>query len=380
MFKKLLISIIFAGMLLSQSSFVFAESTNSDASDSGKYVFQGHAEIDDNAEQNNKIFTGDTSVVKKGTVLKMTVSQVLSTGYNQKDDEFFAEIVNDLDGLGGVAIPSGTIAHGKITQMEGSKRMGRDAYVTLNFDYLVTPDGREIPIEASMTTKRSPVASVAKVALEDTAYTAAGGVMGGLLAVKYLGVGTAIASHGYTVAGGAGIGALVGAGISLSRKGQDVLIAPGDEINVKIGGALQLPTISNKALRDDEKSYDGLDVKIANINVEKDPFGEPNTITLSLVVVNKTPKTFSSFDMALINDYNAVYYPSPFGDTELWFTKIQPGNRVAGKLSFSVDNPKRKFWLVFYDSRTRKPLARISLNNARKDIKDEQKKSKNKKV
>jgi len=338
-----------------------------------KYIFQGHAEINDNADKKNNIFTGKTTTIKQGTNLKMTVSNVLSSGYNEEGDEFFAEVVNDLEGPDGVAIPAGTIAHGKIRSLQGSKRLGRDGYVTLDFDYLVTPDGREIPIEASMTTKRHPVTSVAKVALEDTGYTVAGGVIGGLFALKYFGLGAAVASHGYTVAGGAGVGAVVGLGTALARKGQEVLIAPGDEINVEISGALQLPTISEAALRDEEKTFQGLDVKITKYKLEKDPFGEPNTITLSLVISNKTPKTFSSFDMALVNDYKSVYYPSPFGDTELWFTKIPPNAHVSGKLSFAVDNPKRKHWLVFYDNRTRQPLARISVNNAIKAIEKEKK-------
>ncbi len=58
--------------------------------------------------------------------------------------------------------------------------------MTIKFDYLITPDNRKIPIEASITTKRSAAASTAKVVLEDTAYTMAGGVIGGILALKSL--------------------------------------------------------------------------------------------------------------------------------------------------------------------------------------------------
>lgn len=220
----------------------------------------------------------------------MTVSQVLSTGINEEGDEFFAEVTNDLEVEDGVVVPAGSIAHGVVRALEGTKRLGRDAYVTLDFDYLVTPDGREIPIEASMTTKRHAATSVAKVALENTAYTVTGGVAGGLLALKYLGLGAAVSSNGYTVAGGAGVGALVGAGYALARKGQEVLLAPGDEIKVKIKGTLDLPIISDEALKEDELQYNGLNINISNFRLEKDPFGEPNTITLSIAVCNKTKK------------------------------------------------------------------------------------------
>ncbi len=328
------------------------------------------AKIEINKENENKnIFTGENKEIKPGTQINMTVSNVLSSGVNEQGDEFFAEVANDVNTDGGILIPAGTIAHGKVTKLSPSKRMGRDAYIKLDFDYLITPDGREIPIEASMTTQRNPAVSVAKVAMQDTAYTLAGGVIGGLLALKYLGVAAAVASHGYTVVGGAGVGAVVGAAGAISRKGGEVLIAPGDEIKVTIASEMQLPVMSEDALKDEEKILDGLEVKITGYKLEKDPFGELNTITLSLDIDNRTPRTFSSFDMALVNDYKAVYYPSLFGNTEMWFQKIEPNSRILGKLSFAVDNPKRKHWLIFYDTSSRKPLAKISVNNAQRKLK-----------
>lgn len=331
---------------------------------------QGSVEIEKNQEQQN-LFTGETKEVEKGTTLRMTVSQVMSSSISTEGDEFFAEVTNDLNAPGGILVPAGTIAHGKVTKLRGTKRLGRDAYMSVKFDYLITPDGREIPIEASMTTKRHPVTSAAKVVLEDTAYTVAGGVIGGFLALKFLGLGAAVASNGYTVAGGAGVGALVGATASIVRKGSEVLIAPGDEIKVKVVSQMELPVMTEEAFKDEEKIFDGLDVKITSYAVEKDPFGEPNTITLTLNINNKTLKTFSSFDMALVNDYNSVFYPSPFGDTDLWFQKITPNSTVMGRMSFSVDNPKRKHWLVFYDTSSRKVLAKVSVKNAERRLKKE---------
>jgi hypothetical protein len=164
---------------------------------------------------------------------------------------------------------------------------------------------------------------------------------------------------------------VVGATKALTRKGGEVLIAPGDEINVKIGGSLQLPVMTEEAFKDEELVLKGLDVKIENYKIEKDPFGEPNTITIAVDINNKTNKTFSSFDMALVSDYKSVYYASPFGNTDLWFKKITPNSRTYGKLSFAVDNPKRKHWLVFYDTSSRKPVAKVSLKNAERRIKKE---------
>ena len=56
------------------------------------------------------------------------------------------------------------------------------------------------------------------------------------------------------------------------------------------------------------------------------------------------------------------------------FSKIKPGDRTAGRISFAVDNTKRKHWLVFYDRMERKPVAKISVDNAYKEIQAKKKK------
>lgn len=330
-------------------------------------VIKGRIQYDE-GYQNNEMFTGDVEEIEEGSKLKMTVSSVISTGLNRKGDEFFAEVTDDFSTENGIVIPCGTVAHGTVSKVENSKRLGRDGYITVNFDYLITPDGRKIPIEASMTTKRHPVASTAKVILEDTAYTVAGGVIGGLLSLKFLGLGAAVATKGGTLAGGAGVGAVVGLTASMIRKGKEVLIAPGDEIKVKISEKFKMPVMTEESLREKEVHYEGLDVEIIGYALEKDPFGELNTITLAIDVKNNTEKTFSSFDMALVSEYKRVYYASPFGHTDLWFNKIVPGSKARGRLSFSVDNPKKGHWLVFYDNCTRKPLAKLSLKNAERKL------------
>ena len=73
----------------------------------------------------------------------------------------------------------------------------------------------------------------------------------------------------------------------------------------------------------------------------------------------------------MVSDLHHSYNPSIFTDykNSLAMKTIKRGENVSGILSFSVDNPKREHWLVFYDKRTRKPLAKISINNAIKDLK-----------
>ena len=342
-------------------------------------VFEGHAEKTDQLQKlQSELFTGEVEKLERSDVIHMTVSQVLDSNINEEGDEFFAEVVNDVSGDSGVLIPKGTIAHGRISKTEEAKRLGRPAQISLDFDYLITPDGREIPIEGRMSTKLNPVVQTSKIVAQDLGYTIAGGAVGGFLALNWLGLEAAIASQGYTLAGGAALGGAIGLGAALMRKGHDVLIAPGDEIKVKINTSVKLPVYRETALMQHELFYPGLDIMISDIKHEEDPFGEANTITLTIMITNMSDKTFSGLDLALVNDYNAIFRPSIFGDTKLMFKQIKPGDKVVGHISFAVDNINRKFWLTFYDRRTRKPLSKISIDNAYRKVSAKTKKKNDK--
>lgn len=372
--KKILTKLILISFLTAPLSLYTSVPANADQTPE---QLQGHAEVTDTQRKDNeKLFTGEVDQLDSKDVIKMTVSQVLSSGYTEQGDEFFAEISNEVSGDKGVILPAGTIAHGCVREIAGSKRLGRDGWIEVAFDYLITPDGREIPIKGKMTTKLNPVASTAKNVAVGAGYTTAGGLVGGFLALNMFGLPAAIASQGYTLAGGAAVGGAVGLGMALYRKGKDVLISPGDEIRVKVSSSVKLPVFSKEALKQQEITCDGLNVKITNINFEKDPFGTLNTITISLVITNLTDRYLTGFDIALMNDMNATYFPSVFGDTSIMFSKIKPGDRISGKISFAVDNIKRKHWLVFNDRSKREPIAKLSVDNALRELDGKKKKKK----
>ena len=334
--------------------------------------FKGYIEETDvKNKENDKIFTKEKEKLEGNKVVELTVSQVLAGTTSVEGDEFFAEVSEDVLAGSGVLLPKGTVAHGIIRNIVDPKRMGRDGYIELSFDYLITPDGREIPIQGEMTSKLHPAKSVAKVAGENIAYTAVGGVTGALAALEIAGIPGAVASQGYTLAGGAAIGGLIALGMSFFRKGSDVLISPGDEIKVKIVSSEPIQVMTHESVRQDELEYEGLEVDISDVFLEKDPFDHLNTISLDLIIKNNSKSDFSSFDIELVNDLHNSYHPSIFSDykNSLAMKTIKKGENVSGILSFSVDNPNRQHWLVFYDRRTHKPLAKISVDNAIKDLK-----------
>ena len=321
----------------------------------------------------SQTFTGEYKQVGKHEVIEMTVDQVIDGNITIEGDEFFAKVTGDV-GKNGVVLPKGTVAHGIITQSQDAKRLGRDGYVSMKFDYLVTPDGRKIPIEGGVSTKLHPVKAFGKIVATDVGYTTVGGIAGGWFALNTLGLEAAIASQGYTVAGGAAIGGTIGLAMSLYRKGKNALIAPGDQIKIRLSSPIELPVYRDEALKQEELQYPGFTVHITNLEYEKDPFGEPNTIVLTLQVENLSDKTFSCMDITLTNDYKQVFYPSVFGDTRLMFQQIKPGDRIIGKMSFAVNDVKGVYWLTFYDRLTKKELAKISLDNAYKGVSNRVKK------
>ncbi len=343
-------------------------------------VWRGHAEVTDVKElQQEKIFTGKVDTIETKEVVNMVVSQVLQGGTTMEGDEFFAEVSNDIYGEGGILLPVGTLAHGTVRNIVDPKRGGRDGWIEVKFDSLITPDGREIPINATMTTKNSAPKAIAKAVGIDTAYTVTGSVVGGVSALNLLGLEAAIASNGYTILGGMAAGAVIGLGLSLVRKGKGVLISRGDEIKVTIQSDIELPVIHRDAFKQEEMHYDGLDVEILDVWLVKDPFGVRNTFELTLDVSNNSNQNFSAFDVAVVNDMQRKFYPALFFKDAMPFSKMKSGTRCRGKLYFSVDDPKRSHWLVFYDRSNRKPLAKISIDNAKKELNVDFKKKRKKK-
>ena len=162
--------------------------------------------------------------------------------------------------------------------------------------------------------------------------------------------------------------------MSLYRKGKNALITPGDEIKIRLKTPIELPVYKDEALLKEELEYPGLTVHITNLEYEKDPFGEPNTITLSLRIENLSDTTFAGMDISLTNDLGQIFYPSAFGDTSLMFHQIKPGDRIIGKMSFSVNNVKGTYWLTFRDRMTKNELAKVSLDNAYKGVSNRTKK------
>ncbi|MFN8615445.1 MAG: hypothetical protein U0003_06025 [Vampirovibrionales bacterium] len=112
---------------------------------------------------------------------------------------------------------------------------------------------------------------------------------------------------------------------------------------------------------DNNSLPEGMTVLVKGLKVERDPFGEVSEVTLTVDVENRTEYTFTTFDVVLEDEHGSTFYPSPFGDTGMWFTSLKPNSRWLGNLTFSVDNPRLTHQLIFYKHYTREPLGRVAI-------------------
>ena len=104
-YKKIIANFLLSTYLISGASIAYAD------------TFKGHAEIfDEKDAQQQELFTGKVDVIDTKDVINMTVSQVIDGNFSIEGDEFFAEVVSDVAGDGGILLPKGTIAHGVIKE------------------------------------------------------------------------------------------------------------------------------------------------------------------------------------------------------------------------------------------------------------------------
>lgn len=347
-FKKFFSALILTAFLFELPA--FAEPLKGSVSETDKF-------------QASEMFTGELDTLDSKDTVKMTVSHVINGTINEEGDEFFAEITEDVDGKKGVIIPKGSIVHGVIQLIQDPKKLNRNGYIVTAFDYVVTPDGRQIPINGNLSTKENLAKGTVKNIAQHAGVTLVSGAIGGLMSINLFGLEAAIASHGMTAAGGAAIGGAIGLVSMMNKKGKTVNIKPGDEFEIKILGEIDLPVFSENAFKEDDIYIEGLNVDIISAKYTKDPFGEDDFIILNLKIENNSDIDFYPFDIALMDDIKKIYYPSPFGENDIWFSAIKSGDRATGKMSFSVNSKKNKHWLVFLERGTKKPVAKYSIES-----------------
>ena len=94
-----------------------------------------------------------TKRIPAGTKFTIQLLEPISTKSNKQGDFFSAILVDDEKTPTNVVLPAGSMIRGSIAKIIPSKRLSRGAILYIDFDHIVTPNGRQLPLEMIISGK-----------------------------------------------------------------------------------------------------------------------------------------------------------------------------------------------------------------------------------
>lgn len=91
-----------------------------------------------------------TRRIPAGTKLKLQLIDPVSTVAGSEGDSFSAMLLNDQTAGTSIILPAGSVVRGSISKIKPTKRLSRGAIIYLDFDHVVTPNGRQLPLTMSV--------------------------------------------------------------------------------------------------------------------------------------------------------------------------------------------------------------------------------------
>lgn len=313
------------------------------------------------------LLSGTVQSIPKGTKVNLSVMGTLNSEFSQAGDDVFAKISCNVANGQSVIMPGGWYMHGTVTKAASQKRLGRDGYVEVQFDKIISPQGDlELPFKATVSTKDNQLKAVAKTVLIDSGYVGLGALGGSIMSVQLTGLPVAIATHGISVGAGAAVGGTLGMIGALKRKGKIASFLPGDEMKMVTAEPIELPGFDPAFLPSARVpvSTPNLTLEIKKPVFARDPLGDrlSRQLHLDVTIDNATANQYSFFDLAVISDHDQRYYPSLTGDFQAIKKKVPSHSQATAHLVFSVDSPKHKYWLILLNKSNRDEIARTAIN------------------
>lgn len=195
-----------------------------------------------------------TKRIPAGTVFQLEFLQPISTFSGCEGDSFVATLKDELSTDSNVILPAGSVVRGSVSQVNTAKRFSRGAKLYLDFDHVVTPNGRQIPLDMAVCQFDNiyydgslyknlgygeAVQKNYERAVEITKNATNYGMSAGESAqgIQYL-TAPICAVGGFI----GGVGYWIGDGIAdMFRKGQEVYINKGDVLKVKLLNPIDIP-------------------------------------------------------------------------------------------------------------------------------------------
>ena len=90
-----------------------------------------------------------TKRIPAGTQFELQLTEPVSSYTSSDGTPFTAMLITDQSTESDVILPMGSLVRGNVRKVENAKRFSKGAVVYLDFDHVVTPNGRQLPL--SMT-------------------------------------------------------------------------------------------------------------------------------------------------------------------------------------------------------------------------------------
>ncbi len=209
-----------------------------------------------NSDMNTISANIESQRIPAGTRFKVRFETPVNSLNSSKGTPFITTILNDIKSDGNIILPAGTTLRGRVGDIQRSRYLSRGASMNLNFDHIVTPTGRQIPVNAHISEFKYLVPqgnlsaggnywTVFQDNLNEGVDIVQKATMWGINKGNSAPTKTVLAiTVPFGAIGGTFVGSAVFVGKSFSalyKKGQDVKIAPGDIMEIKLNNYIDIP-------------------------------------------------------------------------------------------------------------------------------------------
>ena len=91
-----------------------------------------------------------TKRIPAGTEFDLHLTTPISSLVTQEGSQFSAILISDQTADSDVILPMGSLVRGTVKRVETPKRFSKSAVMYLDFDHVVTPNGRQLPLSMSV--------------------------------------------------------------------------------------------------------------------------------------------------------------------------------------------------------------------------------------
>ena len=255
-----------------------------------------------------------------------------------------------------IFIPKDTKLSGYISEIQSPKSFDRKGYFKITFDKVTCPDGENIELKSKLSSRSeakiyNPLRHVGKA----TVGLLGGSLAGTLFSYQLSGLGLAVASHGYSLAIGAGAGGFLGALGGIVAKGKKSSIEPGSEIVIVPIDDVSLSELNQVTCKpleisntNEEPKPVDVKVEILSVKEKKDFLGE-SALKINIKFTNNSNKLYK-LNNFFLKDSQGNEYTTSFTDVnDDIFLNFPPNEIKNAQIKFLVNHPKASHWLLLKD-------------------------------